>query len=158
METRQLLWVILQSVCISDCVCLLNLRSPGKWLSAGSCCRACTAERNYLQHLAGAGNLQVVTALWNLSAGRSQIRKLVILFLIRLHLTAFNSTHLSRSVRTHEGQEGRQVGELEPHKRALDETVEADIVVVAIATEGWWACQQHGIPSKNLVTSNTFFY
>lgn len=45
------------------------------------------------------------------------------------------------SVMRHEGQEGGQVGELESHERALDEGIEAAVIVVTIATESWRACQ-----------------
>ena len=43
------------------------------------------------------------------------------------------------SVGRHEGQEGGQVGELEPHERALQETIETVAEVVTIATERCWS-------------------
>lgn len=82
---------------------------------------------------------------------KSEIRKLVILPLVVCVVPDnLNSAHLRLSVLRHEGQEGRQVGELEPHERALDENIETKVVVVSVATERWRSCQRQ-IHLKGLV-------
>lgn len=50
--------------------------------------------------------------------------------------------HLVHSVVRHEQQEGGQVGELEPHERALQEAVITPVGVVAVAVEGHWSLNE----------------
>lgn len=54
-------------------------------------------------------------------------------------ITAFDATHLRHPVLRHERQEGGQIRELESQERTLQETVEADVVAVTVATDRHWA-------------------
>lgn len=49
-------------------------------------------------------------------------------------------TYLTQSVVRHEGQEGGQFGELEPHEGVLQENVET--IVVNVALEGCRSCSE----------------